>query len=160
MVRRCTNPNSVDWPRYGGRGITVCERWRRFEGFLADMGPCPDGLWLDRIDSNGNYEPGNVRWATFEEQLHNHRSTAGEFHAGAKLTVPEVLAIRRLATLGVTHRALGWAFGVSHTSIGGIVRHQTWRTLLRRPRVGEPVVGDGRAPVVPGPMRDGGSMGF
>jgi hypothetical protein len=133
MLQRCTNRNRADWPRYGGRGITVCERWHRFENFLSDMGECPPGLLLDRIDNAGNYEPGNVRWATFEEQLRNQRRLAGELHRSAKLTVPDVLAIRTLAASGLTHRRLGALFGVSHTTTGGIVRHQLWRQLVRRP---------------------------
>ena len=136
MVQRCSKPSRADWPRYGGRGISVCERWRRFENFLADMGVCPPGLWLDRIDSNGNYEPANCRWATFEQQLHNHRPSAGELHGSAKLTVDDVLAIRMLARDHMTHRALGRIFGVSHTSIGDVVRGETWRQLLRKPRSG------------------------
>ena len=66
--------------RYGARGITVCDRWRGengFENFLSDMGPRPEGMTLDRKESNGNYEPGNCKWATKEEQAHNRGKFIG-----------------------------------------------------------------------------------
>ncbi len=79
MVRRCTNPADRKWSNYGGRGITVCDRWlHSFDEFYADVGDPPSpGLSIDRIDNDGNYEPGNVRWATAKEQAWNQRNPAG-----------------------------------------------------------------------------------
>jgi hypothetical protein len=79
MIKRCEQPKATGYKYWGGRGIKVCERWRNsFQNFLDDMGERPEGLSLDRIDSNGNYEPGNCRWATISQQNSNkrHRITA------------------------------------------------------------------------------------
>lgn len=75
MVRRCTNPKCAAWPNYGGRGITVCERWLDLHAFIADMGPRPGpGYEIDRIDNDGNYDPGNCRWVTVKRNARNRRS--------------------------------------------------------------------------------------
>lgn len=85
MMKRCYDPKYKQYKDYGGRGIKVCDRWHKIENFAADMEKPPKGLWLDRIDNDGNYEPGNCRWATPTEQLRNTRRSrfvqCGDFRA-------------------------------------------------------------------------------
>lgn len=73
MKTRCTNERRKDWPRYGGRGITVCDRWNLFPNFLADMGDRPDGHTIERNDVDGHYEPGNCKWIPKSAQGRNTR---------------------------------------------------------------------------------------
>lgn len=85
MRERCNNPAAPNYAIYGGRGITVCERWQQFENFLADMGARPEGKSIDRIDNNKGYSPDNCRWATPLEQQSNTRKAhlvtfGGETH--------------------------------------------------------------------------------
>lgn len=74
MRSRCNNSNNGDYTDYGGRDIAVCNRWDDFAAFFADLGPCPKGLTLDRIEVDGDYEPLNCRWATSNVQANNKRT--------------------------------------------------------------------------------------
>jgi hypothetical protein len=81
MLQRCKNPKLKNYKDYGGRGISVCERWHDFRNFLADMGEKPQnppGLSINRIDGDGNYEPANCHWATDEQQNRNRRTQFGD----------------------------------------------------------------------------------
>ena len=73
MRRRCNDPNQIGWVHYGGRGITCCKRWNKFENFLADMGRKPKGLTIERMNNSKGYSPKNCKWATWSEQNKNKR---------------------------------------------------------------------------------------
>lgn len=100
MMQRCYNPKNKDYPKYGGRGIQVCDLWRdSFEAFYMCMGPKPEGYTIERIDYNGNYEPDNCRWASKEEQTKNKRDNVKVTINGVTKTVsdwardPEVCSV-------------------------------------------------------------------
>ena len=112
MIRRTTNPDYARWADWGGRGIAICERWRDFRNFLADMGEKPPGTTLDRIDNNGDYEPANCRWATPAQQARNQRR--------AKLDSHMVLEIQRLHDQGLPIGAIAQAVGMGRHTVGTV----------------------------------------
>lgn len=122
MRGRCNNPNYKDFKDYGGRGIKVCERWHDCSNFLADMGPRPDGLTLERKDNDGNYEPENCCWATLMEQAANTR----------KLRL--FIAMNRQGTMIASNNQSEFArqHGLDQPCISGCLRgkhkqHKGWR---------------------------------
>ena len=89
MIARCYTATQTSYPRYGGRGISVCERWLKFENFLEDMGERPSGMTLEREDNDGDYSPENCRWATVTEQNRHKRSNLKITFRGATMTAAE-----------------------------------------------------------------------
>jgi hypothetical protein len=90
MKQRCSNPKNRKYENYGGRGIQICDRWTKsFRAFYEDMGGCPEGMSIDRIDNNGNYEPSNCRWATPSQQMNNTRAVKFIAYKGESLSISE-----------------------------------------------------------------------
>lgn len=119
MMTRCYNPNSKNYLNYGGRGITVCDRWRESPAnFIADMGECLDGYSIERIDVNGNYEPSNCKWANQLEQARNKRTNNFIEFNGVSLCISgwcERLGIKR-STLNNRLTVMGWSIEKSLTT--------------------------------------------
>jgi len=89
--KRCCDPKNDKYSIYGARGISICDRWKdSFENFFLDMGACPPGHSIDRINNDGNYEPGNCRWATAKEQVRNRSNTIRMEWDGRLMTIAEI----------------------------------------------------------------------
>lgn len=121
MIARCLKPRSTNYYKYGARGVSVCDRWRKFENFVDDMGERPGGKTIDRIDGSRGYEPGNCRWATAVEQNTN-RKTA-----------------RKITIGNETHTVAEWArrAGLSEFCLFRRIKNgESGEALLRKPSKG------------------------
>lgn len=125
---RCTNSKHKQWAHYGGRGIRLCDRWLRGNGvssglqcFLADMGEAPIGTTLDRVNVNGDYEPGNCRWATSTEQNRNKRDVV--------LNAEQVVTARLRHRAGESIAAIGRDIGVGYITLYQAVRGTSWADI-------------------------------
>lgn len=131
MIQRCTNPKQKSYEDYGGRGITVCQRWlESFEAFLADVGERPPGTTLDRIKNEIGYEPGNVRWAPRSVQNTNQRRNR------RKLSVEVEQDLVARIERGETHVEVAAALGINRNTVG-----EVWKRM----RPGQPNPNRGRA---------------
>jgi hypothetical protein len=121
MRNRCRNPQNPSYPYYGGRGITITPAWDEFIAFSTAVGPHPGAGWtLDRINNDGNYEPGNVRWATRAQQTRNRNCS--------RLNEAAVQDIRAARARGELIKSIAQRFNVSETTIASVVnkRYGGW----------------------------------
>ena len=116
ILQRCQNPNHPSYPSYGGLGIKVADHWSQFESFFADMGACPIGYQIDRIDTAGNYEPSNCRWIPASDnskrskRLHQRRDHR-------KLSKEEIAEIREKKQQGVSMNQLARDYGTNPAKV-------------------------------------------
>jgi hypothetical protein len=125
MKQRCSNPNTVSYKYYGALGVTVCERWLEFWNFVEDMGgrPSPEHT-LERLDRDGNYEPGNCCWAMHAEQAMNKRNT--------KLSVEIVYQIKARYNGGEKCHEIAKSIGVHYQTVNSVINKQSWKDVEPR----------------------------
>ena len=128
MKTRCLNKNSKDYVRYAG---LLCERWKMFANFYADMGKPPsDSHSIDRFPNRkGGYEPGNARWATPEEQAENRDMARGEKNSKAKLTKEQAIQVIQMSASGMSGAQISRLFGVYESTANRIISGKSWAHL-------------------------------
>lgn len=119
MLTRCRLKHRDTGRKHGARGITVCDRWLKFENFLADMGERPEGMTIDRRDNDGNYEPTNCRWATPTDQARNRRN--------ARMTFERAYQACTMMLAGSKARDVAAIFECSESLPREIVKGRSWR---------------------------------
>ncbi len=120
MWIRCTNPNDRGYKNYGGRGITICARWRDYANFIGDMGKRPSPKHsINRIDNALGYGPDNCEWATRTDQNRNRR--------GVKLTMAKAREIRQAASTGELHRVIAARYNIDRQDVSHIATNRSWR---------------------------------
>jgi hypothetical protein len=143
MIERCTKTNRRAYKYYGGRGITICDRWQGkggFDNFIADMGPRPEGTTLDRIDNDGNYEPANCRWATKSVQERNKRRFQKRTPVDPSTIAPRLggkpkkVYSEELVALARTRHAGGWSIG-QNALAAGLPKSSLYRIVRDTPRL-------------------------
>ena len=122
MKDRCLNPNYKGYHNYGGRGITVCDRWMKFENFYADMGEKPDGMQIDRINNDGNYTPENCHWATPAENSRNRQNTV--------LSLGKAKQIRTLRKTGLTLSQISKKLNVKLHNVEHVLYSNSWTKCI------------------------------
>ena len=118
MRQRCNNPNNDKWKWYGGRGIRICSRWDIFEAFLQDMGERPEGMTLDRVDNDGDYEMSNCVWASHKDQTRKQLKN--------KLNMESAESLRADRVAGMTYKALAAKYGIDQKTAYQCVQMLTW----------------------------------